>query len=938
MADINEILLRITGDDDDASNSLEKIAGLLEALDRVEADPSVDLDTGKAEKDLASFVALLKAASGEVNFTADLDTGQALGQFAALTSALSQAGPFNLDVNLQEADAIANLAALTAGIESVPDIHVNADADTAAATTKLAVLAGLVRQLDGQDVNIDFDIDEGGSQRAQTSTKKLLGVFGALTDSLGFLGSTFQHTAVNIGPFSTSLNPVTLVAITLVLAAIVSLIGALGAVAASAAAAAIAVAGLASAFIAAMGPAVLVVVAAAIRLAKVFQALKAQDDARAQQATRSAEADAQATSRMEQRQDAARSLARANEDLGRATVQAYREIADAAEKVTDAERAMERSRLDREQANLSLEQARLNLKKFRAELGLTGTDLDNTFEKFTDVNFDPRKLNAELRKVDAGGQVIGDEQELRLKQLILDVKQARLGQKEATDRVGDSQRELNRATEEHNRYLREGIRANQGYVSALRARDDAQRALNRARREPVDPIAVSKAEEATKKLSKSERLLLAVIKDVRKVWQNLFSGATNAVIASIARSLRLVSRAARPLRPLITALGESMGGMIENLATAFTDPGFINQIKGFIQLWIDAAGPLTNIIIQIVRALMAFATAAAPYVVPALQAIADVFASLTGKAEDATTMDSFMKLVMDNLRDWVYLFTQVGRIIAAVFFDASDTGRSLVRWLGDAAKKLADFLNTKEGREELKKFLDDAFMMAQDLVVSIIIIGKTLIAVGHTIRDVGIGAKRVWDELKKTFNSVIKPIKTFWKWLTDLGFEWDKFWSIDNLVNPLEFLVEPLFNAALHIGRAIGNGLIQGVTDRAPDFLKFFGPSGDLAGKVIGGLGKTFKINSPSKVTMEIGEQIVAGLKVGIENGGVGLERFTVATLATPVVNGISVPRSPVGVGAGSGGDTYNVDRVEISSPGGGSPDPRIASMQFARELQRRGR
>lgn len=1026
MADnVNEILLRITGDDDDASNSIEKIVGLLEVLDSQDADADVNVrGTSEALGELSALSAALRAISGdEAHISVDLDSTDALGNLAALNSALRATG-FDIPVHLNPSDAFLELARLQreANIEGEVDIslagedevqhslrtlqvaverltlprhevqldvqglskalgdlslldlavgrdtldinigadldselamrklselraaelsangeiHIKADANTAGASAKLISLSALAQALGSKDVNID--VETKGASKAQNDLNLVNRLFGQLASGASAVGSAFGGAGVNIGPFTTALNPFTAAAILVVLGLFSQLIAAVAAVAASFAAAVAGVVSLATAFAAALGPAILIIVATISRLASIFQVLKAQDAAAQDQAQKSAQGHRAATQAAQQRADAAENLARAEADLGRAASQAYRDMADAAEKARDAVTSLARAELSREQAALGLERAKLDLKQYREELGLVGDDIAKAFDKFTNVRFDPKRLNSELAKIKTpGGGSLDEDAELKLKELILSIKDARLRQKEATDGVSDAQTNLTRATQDYNKYIKDGIAANPGYIAALRARTDAQKALTRAQQDTGVDASVAKAATGFAKLSAAEQKLLGVIKQVRDIWKTLFSGATNSLISAAADVLKQISDAMAPLKPLFDRSGAAMAGAFQSLATVLT-PKLVDLIESFSGTLDKLGAPVVNGIAAIAKIFINLAKAALPFLVPAFEAIAGWLTDIANKSANMKGLNDLVAFFMDNLRDWIDLIKAVGAVLLAAFKPASDEGQNLVRWLTDILNKFAAFLNTKEGRQEVIDFFKNSVQFAKDFLTALGFIVKVIILIGTTTTTIINGAVKAWNGLKDAVNFVVKAIQNVSKWIDKATEDFTVF--VSNIPEMLRNLSKEMSDAAAELGLSIVKGLIHGIEDLGG---KLLDKAGGLAGKVIGAIGSKFKINSPSKVMVEMGKGVVEGLKLGLESGSTEIGKVATRSLAVPVIKGVNL--APVGASAGSGatsgvGAGINIENVNIPAAPGHDEmgDARHQAALFMAELKRRGR
>lgn len=322
------------------------------------------------------------------------------------------------------------------------------------------------------------------------------------------LGSALGGTTVNLGLFGTKLGPLVGIVLAVAVAVGVSLVGALSLLVTAAAGAAVAIAGLAAAFAAALGPAVLVVVAAVAKIASILKIVTALDKAKTAESRKSAQGTDAASQAEEQRHqrliavrdalqgvtsaergyrqareaaktsieqanqaqsDAAQGLSAANAELKGSTVDAYHAMAQAARDATDALLGVKSAKLSVEEAKLSVKEAANELASFRKESGKASGSLDKMFKKFSDVNF---KGN-----VQQGLQSLGlnEKESLKGESLILRLRRAKLNEQEANQRVKKSEDDLGQARARNNEFIKKGIAAYAPYVSALQGVKDATR-------------------------------------------------------------------------------------------------------------------------------------------------------------------------------------------------------------------------------------------------------------------------------------------------------------------------------------------------------------------------------------------------------------------------------------------------------------------------------
>lgn len=557
---------------------------------------------------------------------------------------------------------------------------------------------------------------------------------------------------------------------------------------------------LATALIAALGPAVILAISVVVRLARVLNALKLQDAARDAAARKSAQGTAAAAAASEARRaaenglrdamqgvttaernlasareaaaarivqaqrrvaDASREVGDASREVEQATVDAYRAIEDAAERASDAIRGVAQAELGVDRAKLSLEDAQAALDAYIGALDTAGR-VSRDFRKFTDVAFDFSfdALAAATPDVEAGEQ-------RRLADLILDVRQAKLDEAEATDRLSDSEREATDARKEHQRYQREGIAAYEPLRAAIRSQQDAQRNLNEATAEYNDlaadgvdkaPEVIAAAEavrdanerlaeakhraatagtevgitdaqqralEETNKLTDAERRFLEVLKQVRGELRTGIGPATDAVFGAMGRAIGRLPRLLNPLSGGFRKIGEAIASVVDNISTFVIQP---NNIASFQRLF-DASARVVEILgndvfLNFFRIIINIANLAMPALIEQLQRLGDYLGGVADQTEDVAKVKPVIDAMTDSFAAFARLGGAVIDVLVAIAQSAGPIGNELVGSLTDALHSLAAFLRSTEGQEKIKDFFEDTLPSVKALIKSLVLLAR----------------------------------------------------------------------------------------------------------------------------------------------------------------------------------------------------------------------
>jgi hypothetical protein len=868
MADINEILLRITGDDDDAKRVLEGLMAAMEAVDKLDAEPEVQL---KGEEE---------ALTG-------------LGKLWAEIQTLSAA----------EADPSVEVKGVPQGI------------------AEIAVLAASLEALPN-NVSVDVEVDRSGQGAAGLGQLSKVG--GLASKAMGGLMSSLSQVGVSVGPLAVALNPVTAAVLLMAGAIAVTLVSALAALAASAALAVVALGALAVALAAAMAPIALIGIPALLSFAKILKVLKQEETEAGNAARDKAKADQEAVVYSRQHADASRALAAAVQAERTAVVNAMREMEDAIEAVSDSYRSLESAKLSEERAKLNTKQAQADLKNFRREIGALGTDFDGVFKKFTDVDFkgDTSDIIGALSgggvSMDAGGV-------LDLQDKVLRVKEAKQAEKDATDGVSDAERNLTRARQDAIKFQRDGIEASDQYRAAQDRVADATRNLSRLEADRAAQLkqqSITESVSQTEALNDTEKDLLTTTKELIAAFKEAFGPGIQAFIQGIVDGLKGLGPAMKkfkdPLTELGTAMGAAVGGALGILATPEFGQLFTTLIEGAAEL----APLIEKIFTPLFSILGKIAQAAMPFVVAGFQALADWLGRL-----DANTsiedIKGFLDLIMPHLATWVALAGQLAPLFFDLILAIAPYGERLAKAIGKIAEDLTEWLNSAEGRKDIKEFFESvvpaAIQFAEDIKNIVGSIANMTEKVNLLIEKF----RNAWNKVDAFLQKLDQLQTKIEDWINGAAQDIIDFFG--NIAGWIADAASSIWNAAVNLGKDIVNGLISGIK-KSPGAVK--DAVGDIVGDAFDGAKDLLGIGSPSKEFFKLGQYVNRGFELGIQSGANRVAKATGRMVSTPVVMGPS-----------GSGTTIQRQTIQLPPAPGHDQlgDPRVQAEIFAREMARRG-
>lgn len=600
---------------------------------------------------------------------------------------------------------------------------------TAKAIVDLDRAEAKAKEVAAQRPTITVDVDQSAFSRVKNTARELFNELGGASGG-GGVGGALTRVSAGFFSFGSSLGPVLIAAGALAVTIGVSLAGALAALAASFGAAILGAAALGAALAAVAGPAVALGVLVGSRLTKIFEALKAQDSAAGSSAAGSQAAAVAA----QQLASAERSLTEATRQAGLARASAFREMQDAAEKASDAIRGVSLAEESLDQARLNTDKAKLALAQFREEAGATGQAFGAVFQKFTDVAVDTSGLKKALANANAAtGGSLDQSQELELRQKILDVRQARLQEKEATDGVSDAQTAATRAQQDNNKFKREGIRASESYRAALRSVESATLAVTAAQRQSdAGTSAQGKAASLVGKLDKAERGFLTTLKRVRTELRGAFSPATDAVINGLNKALGRVPQLINPLRGAFRRLGEAAGDSLDKVSADIVKPKTVASFRRFTDTAARLASPITDGLLSLFHIFLNIANAALPHLVSGTRSVAGQLKKWDIGTSNAKEMSKSIGGLVGHLKTWLGVGAAIGDVFLAFLESAAGPGQSLAESIKNLAERTATWLRSTEGREQLKQFFKDTIAFAKDFAGFMAVIIIATVKFGQT--------------------------------------------------------------------------------------------------------------------------------------------------------------------------------------------------------------
>jgi hypothetical protein len=651
---VRDLLLRITGDPSDAERALHDVAREVGEFGRLNAEATLDVNTKPVE------AGLLKATAG-------------VRKFGELTATAK--------IDLQIAGAEAQLTRLRTRLEALSrqDASPKVDIQVAKTVAQIERVEAKLTALGRRKVTVDVDVDRAGTAvrglgaltTAAAAAGRGFGVlFTAVSGAIPVVGGVGRAltgaaaSGAELGPVFLALIPVVL---GLAVAIGVTLVTALGSLVASLAAAAAGVAVLGLALAAAFGPVLLVAIAAFSRLAAILKAVKESEEQAATEARRVRDAHAAQTA-------AADRLRQANANLKSTSVDAYRAMRDAAEEASDAVRGITDAELSRERAQLTLKQAKRDLADYRREAGLTSDSLDGLFKKFTNIDFRPKNLAADIRSQRPARRPGW----IRSSSPTRSSASAKPNSRSPTPPTASRRRHpLNDANEKNAEFVDKGIAAYPPYAAAVKQASDAQTALAKSTTKLHD--ARQDQGKQLDKLNPLERRFATTFERLKTSLTHLVAPATDKIFKGVLDFFDDLDKFAgnTKVRDSLTRIGGAIGGVFRTLGRELRR----KEVRDAFVEFANAAARMIGALgkrgaVDVFLILLRVARAALPYLEKFVSGIVDWLDKLTDKTGDSRRLRDIVKNLVDHFKTWWGLAKEVATVVGNFFKDSKEPGRA----------------------------------------------------------------------------------------------------------------------------------------------------------------------------------------------------------------------------------------------------------------------
>lgn len=741
-SNVRSVLLKLTGDGDDAKRTLREVAGELVKLGHEKAVAEIRVNADKARLELTTFrkeldgldssakidlqivgaEAKLDALRARLERLRSLDSsprvdiaiGNALAQIDRVEVKIAGLGARKVEpsVNVSARDALVKLAELDAALKIIGSrsetatVKVKIDAkreDLARVRSEIEhTLAGGIaaKPLEG----LFGDVERLGGEFEKLASQTG-GFFGGLTNASEQAGAAATKLGTSlassvVGGLGTVLGLVgaLLAALVLLGPTIVGVVTALFALVAALAAAAAGAGVLGIALLAAFGPVAAVVAVVVAHITNIVAAQKKQAAAAATLKN--------ALVSQKQAQDAL-ATAEANQSAQRLAALAAER--DAVNGLKDAQNALSDAKLGVESSKIQLARARQDLAAFKAEATATQTSL---FAKFKDV--DVGKLSG---KLDAAGVSKSNQDALlTFREKLQAVRLAAQGVKDSVQGVADATASEGKAQQTSDDFRTKGLLAFAPYTAALKQTATAQNSLEKATTTAIE--AQRKQADILGQLSPAGSRFAAALTAIKKEISTAFGPAENAVFSGLTAGLEDIDKLLKnkAVRDGLHEVGLAIDEVIRALGTEVSSRSFESSFATFAK----GGAELTRIfggkvLPNLLRFLLDIAKEALPELLHGARGLGDAFDGFVTAEEKGGKLHRQIRAVLSALRSVGRFASALVGVLADLFGPASKSGQHLIDKMTALLDKLDRIIEKASKDGSLQAFFAHALDKVREL-------------------------------------------------------------------------------------------------------------------------------------------------------------------------------------------------------------------------------
>jgi len=250
-----------------------------------------------------------------------------------------------------------------------------------------------------------------------------------------------------------------------------------------------------------------------------------------------------------------------------------------------------------------------------------------------------------------------------------------------------------------------------------------------------------------------------------KQWNDFMSAFRKANAPAIQTLIKIFSlflSTATALLPVFSQVADmvanSLLGAFTQLADFLKSAGFVAFLQTMASVFQSLAGPMMQIFINLLQAMMNIAVAVAP----ALQWLVNEMLSFS-QAIESWSSGGGVGAVIAQFQSWWNLIKAVGGLLITILSAGASQGKSLVDQLTAIVNRWNAWLNTAKGQKSMQDFFRDSISIFKTMVHFIALVVGALFDLGRALMPIYIVAFRALADGWHQVMDALKPAQPFFR-------------------------------------------------------------------------------------------------------------------------------------------------------------------------------
>lgn len=215
----------------------------------------------------------------------------------------------------------------------------------------------------------------------------------------------------------------------------------------------------------------------------------------------------------------------------------------------------------------------------------------------------------------------------------------------------------------------------------------------------------------------------AAFDPLKETFKEMSKVVSKNLFGNLAAQLEIVKRVLTDfVSPLLAASAQALSDSFDNFLTGLQSPSVQESLGTMRDVLPGVLKNLTDALGDFVLGLLNLFGPLSEKMGPLsgkIKEIADQFLRWTENPENRQKLLDFFDRGIESLETWIRLLKPLTDAVLGLFTQGKDTGDTFVGKLVEIITQFANWVNSKEGRETLKRWFEDAKRIATDLAGAI---------------------------------------------------------------------------------------------------------------------------------------------------------------------------------------------------------------------------